>query len=69
MERPERLVLLIIGMLANRMAPVLWIIAFFSNMTVIHRIVFTWKEATRLEQDINGKDVKSKQLAGTASFR
>jgi CDP-diacylglycerol--glycerol-3-phosphate 3-phosphatidyltransferase len=69
MERPERLVLLIIGMLANRMAPVLWIIAFFSNMTVIHRIVFTWKEAARLEQNNNGKDVKSKQLAGTASYR
>jgi CDP-diacylglycerol--glycerol-3-phosphate 3-phosphatidyltransferase len=68
MERPERLVLLIIGMLANRMAPVLWIIAFFSNLTVIHRIVFTWKEAARLEQNINGKDVKSKQLAGTASY-
>ena len=69
MERPERLVLLIIGMLANRMAPVLWIIAFFSNMTVIHRIVFTWKEAARLEQNVTGEDVKSKQLAGTASFR
>jgi CDP-diacylglycerol--glycerol-3-phosphate 3-phosphatidyltransferase len=71
MERPERLVLLIIGMLANRMAPVLWIIAFFSNMTVIHRIVFTWKEAKKLEQNINDKDkdVRSKQLAGTASFR
>jgi CDP-diacylglycerol---glycerol-3-phosphate 3-phosphatidyltransferase len=68
MERPERLVLLIIGMLTNRMAPILWIIAFFSNMTVIHRIVFTWKEAVRLEQNINGKDVKSKQLAGTASY-
>jgi CDP-diacylglycerol--glycerol-3-phosphate 3-phosphatidyltransferase len=69
MERPERLVLLIIGMLANRMAPVLWIIALFSNITVIHRIVFTWQEARRLERDNNGKDVKSKQLAGTASFR
>ena len=69
MERPERLVLLIIGMLANRMAPVLWIIAFFSNLTVIHRIVFTWKEAARLEQKNTSEDVKSKQLAGTASFR
>ena len=71
MERPERLVLLIIGMLANRMAPILWIIAFFSNMTVIHRIFYTWREATRLEHEIcnSGKDVKSKQFAGTASFR
>jgi CDP-diacylglycerol---glycerol-3-phosphate 3-phosphatidyltransferase len=50
MERPERLVLLIIGTLFNRMAPVLWIMAFFSNLTVIHRIVYTWKEASKLEQ-------------------
>jgi CDP-diacylglycerol--glycerol-3-phosphate 3-phosphatidyltransferase len=50
MERPERLVLLIIGTLANRMAPVLWIMAVFSNLTVIHRILYTWKEATKLEQ-------------------
>ncbi|MFN8006561.1 MAG: CDP-alcohol phosphatidyltransferase family protein [Terriglobia bacterium] len=69
MERPERLVLLIIGMLANRMAPVLWIIAFFSNLTVIHRIVFTWKEATRLEQAATDQEVKSNRLAGSASFR
>jgi CDP-diacylglycerol--glycerol-3-phosphate 3-phosphatidyltransferase len=50
MERPERLVLLIIGALTNRMAPVLWVMAFFSNLTVLHRIAYTWKEASRLEQ-------------------
>ncbi len=49
MERPERLVLLIIGTLSNRMAPVLWIMAFFTNLTVIHRIVYTWREASKLE--------------------
>jgi CDP-diacylglycerol--glycerol-3-phosphate 3-phosphatidyltransferase len=49
MERPERLVLLIIGTLSNKMAPVLWIMALFSNLTVIHRIVYTRKEATKLE--------------------
>ena len=50
MERPERLVLLIIGTLFNRMAPVLWVMALFSNLTVIHRIVYTWKEAAKLER-------------------
>jgi CDP-diacylglycerol--glycerol-3-phosphate 3-phosphatidyltransferase len=49
LERPERLVLLIIGALANRMAPVLWVMAVFSNLTVIHRISYTWKEASKLE--------------------
>ena len=47
MERPERLVLLIIGALFNRMAPVLWVMAVMSNLTVIHRIVHTWKQASR----------------------
>lgn len=45
MERPERVVLLIIGSLFNRMAPVLWVIAVLSTLTVIHRIAYTWKEA------------------------
>jgi CDP-diacylglycerol---glycerol-3-phosphate 3-phosphatidyltransferase len=44
MERPERLVLLIIGGLFNRMGAVLWVIAVISTITVIHRIVFTWQE-------------------------
>ena len=43
LERPERIVLIIIGALWNRMAPVLWIIAVLSNITVIHRILYTWQ--------------------------
>jgi CDP-diacylglycerol--glycerol-3-phosphate 3-phosphatidyltransferase len=50
MERPERVVLLIIGALFNRMAPVLWVIAVLSNITVIHRMVYTWQETRRLEE-------------------
>lgn len=42
MERPERVVLLIIGALFDRMAPVLWVIALLSTLTVIHRIQYTW---------------------------
>src|SRR3954449_3773435 len=49
MERPERVVLLIIGALFNRMAPVLWVIAVLGNLTVIHRMLFTWQETKRLE--------------------
>jgi CDP-diacylglycerol--glycerol-3-phosphate 3-phosphatidyltransferase len=44
MERPERLVLLIIGGAFNRMAPVLWVIATISTITVVHRIVYTGRE-------------------------
>ena len=49
MERPERVVLLILGALTDRMAPALWVIAVLGNWTVIHRMIFTWQEAKRLE--------------------
>jgi CDP-diacylglycerol---glycerol-3-phosphate 3-phosphatidyltransferase len=49
LERPERVVLIIIGALFDRMAPVLWVIAVLSNLTVIHRMIYTWQEAKRLE--------------------
>jgi len=44
-ERPERLVLIILAALINRMGPALWILAIGPNITVIHRIVHTWKQA------------------------
>ena len=50
MERPERIVLVIIGALFDRMAPVLWVIAVLSNVTVLHRMIFTFHEARRLEE-------------------
>jgi CDP-diacylglycerol--glycerol-3-phosphate 3-phosphatidyltransferase len=50
LERPERIVLIIIGALFNRMAAVLWVIAVLSNLTVIHRMIYTWQEAKRLEE-------------------
>ena len=49
MERPERVVLLIIGALTEHMAPVLWLLAILSNWSVVHRMVFTYQEAKRLE--------------------
>src|SRR4030081_1576271 len=50
LERPERVVLLIIGALFDRMAPVLWVVAILANLTVVHRMIFTWQEAQRLEE-------------------
>src|ERR1700723_834916 len=49
MERPERVVLVIIGALFDRMAPVLWVIAVLGNLTVIHRMIYTWQETKQLE--------------------
>src|SRR5215467_12636454 len=49
LERPERIVLIIIGALFLRMAPVLWVIAVLSNLTVVHRMIYTYREARALE--------------------
>ena len=53
MERPERIVLLMIGASTNRMGAVLWVIAVVSTITVIHRIVYTWQE-TRAGRTLPG---------------
>jgi CDP-diacylglycerol--glycerol-3-phosphate 3-phosphatidyltransferase len=49
LERPERIVLIIIGAFSGRMAQVLWVIAVLSNITVIHRIIHTWRETRKLD--------------------
>jgi len=49
MERPERVVLVILGALTNRMPHVLWILAIFTNITVISRMIYTWQETKDLE--------------------
>src|SRR5437016_4977692 len=49
LERPERVVLIIIGALFDHMAQVLWVIAVLSNWTVIQRMVYTYREAKHLE--------------------
>ena len=43
MERPERIVLVMIGAFTNRMGAVLWVILVLSVVTVIDRIYFTWR--------------------------
>ncbi len=48
LERPERVVLIIIGALTNRMAPVLWIIVVLSHLTVIHRLHHTYQRTRHL---------------------
>ncbi|HLZ00458.1 MAG TPA: CDP-alcohol phosphatidyltransferase family protein [Candidatus Angelobacter sp.] len=53
MERPERIVLVIIGALFARwgaMAPVLWVLAVLSTTTVIHRIIYTAQQTKILDE-------------------
>ena len=60
LQRPERVVLLIIGALStwdwnsdsfwfNRMPQVLWVLAVGSVWTLIHRMFYIWKEFRKLE--------------------
>ena len=60
LQRPERMVLLIIGALstwnwtstnffANRMPQVLWVLAIGSFWTMLQRMIYIWKEFKRLE--------------------
>src|SRR5690606_31366834 len=42
MERPERIVLFMIGAFTNRMAAVLWVILVLSIVTVVNRIHYTY---------------------------
>jgi len=49
MERPERIVLIIIGALFNRMGAVLWVIAVLSTITVVHRVRHTYQVLREIE--------------------
>ena len=60
MERPERLVLLIIGGAFAKMAPVLWVIAVVSTITVIHRVVYTRQEL-RAGRGLSGPEASSQE--------
>ena len=50
MERPERIVLFMIGAFTNRMAAVMWVIAVLSVVTVIDRIYYTYLELNERPQ-------------------
>lgn len=65
LERPERVVLIIIGALFDRMAAVLWVLAVLSNWTVIHRMIHTWDETRRLE-DAQLRAVKPEEAPSAA---
>ncbi len=52
LERPERVVLLIIGSLFGRMPAVLWVMAILSNWTVSQRIWYTWREASAMDRRV-----------------
>jgi CDP-diacylglycerol--glycerol-3-phosphate 3-phosphatidyltransferase len=71
MERPERVVLVIIGALFARwhaMAPVLWVLAVLSTVTIIHRITYTYQQTRILDQKAAAEAAaQQKVVAGDAN--
>jgi CDP-diacylglycerol---glycerol-3-phosphate 3-phosphatidyltransferase len=68
MERPERVVLVIIGALFahwGAMAPVLWVLAVLSTTTIIHRISYTYQQ-TRIIDLKAAEAAAQQQLAAEA---
>jgi CDP-diacylglycerol---glycerol-3-phosphate 3-phosphatidyltransferase len=67
-ERPERLVLMILGGLVNRMPLVLWILAIGTNITVVHRILRTWRQTLSASPEaVAGQAKRPAQIDGAAS--
>jgi CDP-diacylglycerol---glycerol-3-phosphate 3-phosphatidyltransferase len=70
MERPERVVLVIIGALFARfgaMAPVLWVLAVLSTITIIHRITYTYQQTRIL--DAQAAEAAAQQQAALAAAK
>jgi CDP-diacylglycerol--glycerol-3-phosphate 3-phosphatidyltransferase len=61
MERPERIVLVIIGALFNRMAAILWVIAVLGNITVIHRIAYTYQVTEKKQLGLGETEAEASQ--------
>ena len=67
LERAERVVLIIIGALFNRMAPVLWVIVVLSNLTVVHRVIHTYHKSQLLAQESKlANELEAESASGPA---
>jgi len=69
LERPERVVLLIIGSLFDRMAAVLWVIAVLGNITVIHRMWHVWEVTRQMDSASPPPQPSEETRVGAASAR
>lgn len=64
MERPERIVLFMIGAFTNRMGAVLWVILVLSVLSVADRVFFTWRELRAQELAAAGRTPAAKKSGG-----
>jgi CDP-diacylglycerol--glycerol-3-phosphate 3-phosphatidyltransferase len=57
MERPERILLIFFGAAISPIMPiVIWILAIFTNLTVIQRIHYTWRQVKSSEQGVRSSE-------------
>ncbi|MCW5965770.1 MAG: CDP-alcohol phosphatidyltransferase family protein [Bryobacterales bacterium] len=68
MERPERVVLMIIGALFNKMAPVLWVIAVLGTITVVGRMMYTWRELKPIDEQSMAEQREASRQAQQAKL-
>jgi phosphatidylglycerophosphate synthase len=61
-DRPERLTLMILGALTNRMEVALWILAIGPNITVVHQILDTWTQTREADTRIAQSPAPSPSL-------
>ena len=58
MERPERVLLIFFGVAISSIMPVvIWILAIFTNLTVIQRILYTWREMKKRELGVENREL------------
>jgi CDP-diacylglycerol--glycerol-3-phosphate 3-phosphatidyltransferase len=60
LQRPERIVLLIAGLITGWMQPVLWLLAIFTNFTALQRIYEVYWRTSQLPHPTGQPFVKSK---------
>jgi len=57
MERPERILLIFFGAAISSIMPIIiWILAIFTNLTVIQRIHFTWRQVKGSEPGVRNPE-------------
>lgn len=58
MERPERVLLVFFGVAIPSIMPVvIWILAIFTNLTVVQRILYTWRQMKEREGGVGSREL------------
>ena len=49
LQRPERIIILVIGLIVGWLAPILWLLAIFTNFTALQRIYEVYWRTQQLQ--------------------